>query len=184
VTSVAIVDYGAGNTRSVSAALTRLGVPSTVTSDTATLLASDVVILPGVGSARSAMEHLTTNGSATALSQRHARDGFTLGICLGLQLSLESSEEDGGVRGLGLIVGHARRLHGARVPRIGWALVEPWSIPYYFAHCYAADSPFSVASSEGVCAAVEHGSFLGVQFHPEKSGVAGLDFLEQCLSRA
>jgi imidazole glycerol-phosphate synthase subunit HisH len=184
VIDVAIVDYGAGNTRSVRAALTRLGAHSIVTCDTGALLANDVVILPGVGSARSAMEHLTKNGSAAALCERHRRGGFTLGICLGLQLSLESTEEDGGVSGLGLITGHVHRLHGSRVPRIGWARVDPWRTPYYFAHCYAADTSYSVATSEGICAVVQHASFLGVQFHPEKSGTAGLDFLEQCLSRA
>ncbi len=76
------------------------------------------------------------------------------------------------------------RLRGDRVPRIGWARVEPGGDAYYFAHSYAADTPAGTAVSEGVVAVAEAGSFLGVQFHPEKSGRAGARFLERCLSRA
>jgi glutamine amidotransferase len=76
------------------------------------------------------------------------------------------------------------RLRDGRIPRIGWARVEPDDVAYWFAHSYAADSPAVTARSEGIAAVVEHGSFTGVQFHPEKSGPAGARFLEQCLSRA
>jgi glutamine amidotransferase len=100
-----------------------------------------------------------------------------------MQLALESSEEDGGVEGLGLLAGKVVRLEAERVPRLGWAVVEPWGDAYYFAHSYAAQSPDAIATSDGITVAVQRGSFLGVQFHPEKSGDAGLDFLEQCLSR-
>ena len=110
--------------------------------------------------------------------------GPILGICLGLQLALDESEEDGGVAGLGLVPGRAVRLVGERVPRIGWAQVEPSGEAYWFAHSYAAETDATVATSEGVAAIVEHGSFTGVQFHPEKSGAAGARFLERCLSRA
>jgi imidazole glycerol-phosphate synthase subunit HisH len=184
VSEVVIVDYGAGNTRSVRAALGHLGHASQVRSDPAALLGADHVVLPGVGSARSAMAHLDQTGASTALRERFAQDGPVLGICLGLQLALESSEEDGGVDGLALIPGRVRRLVAGRVPRLGWAIVEPWGEAYYFAHSYVAESPDSVATSDGVCAAVRRGSFLGVQFHPEKSGAAGLDFLDQCLCLA
>jgi glutamine amidotransferase len=108
----------------------------------------------------------------------------TLGICLGLQLALEESEEDGGVACLGLLPGRAVRMRNGRVPRIGWAPVEPGGGAYYFAHSYAAQTPAATARSEGVVAIAEWGSFLGVQFHPEKSGAAGARFLERCLSRA
>ena len=110
--------------------------------------------------------------------------GFTLGICLGLQLALDESEEDGGVAGLGLLPGRAVRLRAGRVPRIGWAAVEPDGEAFYFAHSYAAETPAATAHSEGVVAVAEAGSFLGVQFHPEKSGAAGARLLERCLSRA
>ncbi len=184
MSDVVVVDYGAGNTRSVRAALSRLGRTSEVLSDPQAIRGAQFVVLPGVGSARSAMEHLNQTGAAEALRERFANGGPTLGICLGMQLALETSEEDGGVEGIGLLSGHVRRLHTERVPRLGWALVEPWGDAYYFAHSFAGESPDSVATSEGVTVAVQRGPFFGVQFHPEKSGAAGLDFLERCLSPA
>jgi glutamine amidotransferase len=142
------------------------------------------VILPGVGSARSAMAHLEETGAAHALRERFAADKPILGICLGMQLALQASEEDGGVKGLGLLEGLVVRLDAPRIPRLGWAVVEPWGDAFYFAHSFVAESPDTVATSEGLCAVVERGSFRGVQFHPEKSDVAGLTFLESCLSLA
>jgi imidazole glycerol phosphate synthase glutamine amidotransferase subunit len=118
------------------------------------------------------------------LRERHAAGRPILGICLGLQLALDESEEDGGVPGLGLVPGRAVRLVGERVPRIGWARVEPGVEDFWFAHSYAAETDATVATSEGIAAVVEQGSFIGVQFHPEKSGAAGARFLERCLSRA
>jgi glutamine amidotransferase len=182
--NVVVVDYGAGNTRSVRAALSHLGHESVVTSDASAIRDAEFVVLPGVGSASSAMTHLNETGAADALRQRFGDDGATLGICLGMQLALTHSEEDGGVDGLGLMAGEVVRLREGRVPRLGWSIVEPWGEAYYFAHSYAAQSEFSVASVDAVTVAVRQGSFLGVQFHPEKSGPAGLAFLEQCLSRA
>ena len=96
-----------------------------------------------------------------------------LGICLGLQLALDESEEDGGVEGLGILPGRAVRLRSGRVPRIGWADVDDLGAAFYFAHSYAAETPCATATSEGIVAAARLGSFTGVQFHPEKSGAAG-----------
>lgn len=172
--TVAICRYGAGNVRSVELALTRLG--ATLIED---VEAADLAVLPGVGSARSAMDGLRERGLIDVL---RARTKPTLGICLGLQLALESSEEDGGVAGLGIVPGRAVRLREDRVPRIGWAYVGDEA--YWFAHSYVAESPATTATSEGLAAVVEHGAFTGVQFHPEKSGAAGARFLERCLSRA
>jgi len=112
-----------------------------------------------------------------------------LGICLGLQLALDWTDEDGGVEGLGLLPGRAERLRQGRVPRIGWADVDDRGA-FYFAHSYAAVTPCATAWSEGVVAEVRSGSFLGVQFHPEKSSTAGARYLAgvleevQCLSLA
>jgi len=184
VSDVVVVDYGAGNTRSVRAALAHLGATSVVTSDPFTIKGSLQVVLPGVGSARSAMAHLNATGAARAIRERFDDGGPILGICLGMQLALETSEEDGGVEGIGLLSGSVYRMSEGRVPRLGWAQVDPWGDSYYFAHSYAAKSNDSVATSDGVTVAIERGSFLGVQFHPEKSAAAGLAFLEQCLSRA
>ena len=180
--NVVVVDYGAGNTRSVRAALARLGRASVVTSEPEAIAGADFVVLPGVGSARSAMEHLDDTGAAAALRARFDAEAPTLGICLGLQLAMERSDEDGGVACLGLATGDVVRLRTGRVPRLGWSVVEPWGDAYYFAHSYAVRSRDEIASVEGVCVAVRSGAFLGVQFHPEKSGPAGLEFLDQCLS--
>lgn len=182
MSDVIVVDYGAGNTRSVRAALRRLGHASVVSSDTSAIRGADFVVLPGVGSARSAMQHLDDTGASNALRQRFSDGRSTLGICLGMQLAMESSEEDGGVKGLGLLEGDVVRLSEGRVPRLGWSIVEPWGRAYYFAHSYAVRSTDTVANVEGVTVAVRRESFLGVQFHPEKSGPAGLEFLDQCLS--
>jgi glutamine amidotransferase len=102
-----------------------------------------------------------------------------LGICLGLQLAVEWSEEDGGVEGLALLPGRAVRVQAERVPRIGWAEVD--GVAYYFAHSYAVETPYATAWSDGLVAEARHGSFLGVQFHPEKSGAAGARYLDGVL---
>jgi imidazole glycerol phosphate synthase glutamine amidotransferase subunit len=181
--NVAVCSYGAGNVRSVVVALRRLGARPAVTAVPADVAAADLAVLPGVGSAASAMRGLRERGLDEALRERFAAGRPTLGICLGLQLALEESEEDGGVAGLGILPGRAVRLRGGRIPRIGWAVVEPSGDTYYFAHSFAAETPAATARSEGVVAIAEAGSFVGVQFHPEKSGAAGARFLERCLSR-
>jgi glutamine amidotransferase len=163
---------------SVQLAVTRLGAE--LTDDVAN---ADLAVVPGVGSAASAMAGLRARGLDTIIRERFHAERPILGICLGLHLALEESEEDGGVRGLALVPGRATRLRDSRVPRIGWATLEPDGATYWFAHSYAAETPAATATSEGVTAIVEHGSFLGVQFHPEKSGAAGSRFLERCLSR-
>jgi imidazole glycerol phosphate synthase glutamine amidotransferase subunit len=181
--NAAVCEYGAGNVRSVRLALARLG--ATETRDVA---GADLAVLPGVGSARAAMAGLRARGHDVALRRRFADGAPILGICLGLQLALEETEEDGGVAGLGLVAGRATRLREGRVPRIGWARVDGGGDAYYFAHSYAAETPHATAWSEGVVAEVRHGSFVGCQFHPEKSGAAGARYLEEavasCLSLA
>ena len=180
---VAVCDYGAGNVRSVALALGRLGAEAAVTTDPGVVASADLAVLPGVGSAASAMAALRAASLDEALRERAAAGRPTLGICLGLQLALESSEEDGGVDGLGLLPGRARRLVGGRVPRMGWARVEPAGEEYWFAHSFAADTPAATAWSEGLVAEVRSDGFVGSQFHPEKSGAAGARYLERCLSR-
>jgi imidazole glycerol phosphate synthase glutamine amidotransferase subunit len=169
---VAICGYGAGNVRSVRLAFARLGA-----GETDDVAGADLAVLPGVGSARAAMHGLLERRHDDALRERFASGRPILGICLGLQLALEETEEDGGVAGLGLVPGRALRLREGRVPRIGWARVDGGGT-YYFAHSYAAETPYAVSWSEGVVAEVRHGSFLGCQFHPEKSGAAGAAYLE------
>jgi glutamine amidotransferase len=184
VNPVVVGDYGAGNTHSVRAALSRLGYQSALSADPEDILKADLLILPGVGSARAAMDHLRATGAAEAIAQRVREGRRTIGICLGMQLALERSEEDGGVETLGLVPGTVRRLGTERIPRLGWALVSPWDESYYFAHSYYCNSSNVVATSDDVPAAIEAGSFLGVQFHPEKSGPAGERWLARCLTPA
>lgn len=180
---VAICDYGAGNVLSVRCAFRRLGAEVEVTGSPADVLVADLAVLPGVGSAASAMRGLRSSGLDSALRERARSERPTLGICLGLQLALEESEEDGGVQGLGLLPGRAVRLRDGRVPRIGWATVDPIGEDFYFAHSFAAVTPAATASSEGVVAEARAGAFVGVQFHPEKSGAPGARYLERCLAR-
>jgi imidazole glycerol phosphate synthase glutamine amidotransferase subunit len=173
---VAVCDYRAGNIRSVEIALRRLGAELVDDIDGA-----DLAVLPGVGAARSAMAELGKQGLDEKLRGR-VRDGKpVLGICLGLQLAVEWSEEDGGVDGLGLLPGKALRLREGRVPRIGWAEVD--ATAYYFAHSFAVETPAATAWSEGIVAEARSGSFLGVQFHPEKSGAAGARYLDRVLTQ-
>jgi imidazole glycerol phosphate synthase glutamine amidotransferase subunit len=175
--NVAICEYGAGNVRSVELAVRRLGAD--VVRDVAE---ADVAVLPGVGSAAAAMAGLRERGHDRALRERFDGGRPILGICLGLQLALEWTEEGGGVAGLGLLPGHAVRLREGRVPRMGWAQVDGGDT-FYFAHSYAAETTCATAWSEGVVAEARLGSFVGCQFHPEKSGPAGAAYLEEVLCR-
>jgi glutamine amidotransferase len=169
---VAICEYGAGNVRSVALALARLGAE--LVADVAT---ADLAVLPGVGSAKAAMAGLRARGHDTALQARVAEGRPVLGICLGLQLALEWSDEDGGVEGLGLLPGRSERLREGRVPRMGWSVVEPLGEAFYFAHSYAAATPCATAWAEGAVAEARAPAFVGCQFHPEKSGPAGARYL-------
>ena len=178
---VAVCDYGAGNVRSVVLAFERLGAEVGVTAEPEKVAGAELAVLPGVGSAGSAMARLEETGLDEALRKRA---GPTLGICLGLHLALEESEEDGGVEGLGLVPGRAVRIRDGRVPRIGWAEVDPGGEAYWFAHSFAAETPAAVSTSEGLVAEARSGTFTGIQFHPEKSGATGARWLERCLSRA
>jgi len=178
--NAAICEYGAGNVRSVELALRRLGVE--IVED---VEGADLAVLPGVGSARTALAGLRARGHDTALRERCAAGRPVLGICLGLQLALDETEEDGGTECLGLLPGRALRLRDGRVPRLGWA--EVTGVPgssFYFAHSYGCETPYATAWSEGIVAEVRRGAFVGVQFHPEKSGAAGARYLERILAEA
>ena len=199
---VAIIDYDAGNIRSVEKAVRYLGKEVTVTSEPEEILAADRVILPGVGAFGDAMKRLHAMGLVEVIRQAADRGTPFLGICLGLQLLFEKSEESPGVPGLGLLQGEILRLPelpGLKVPHIGWNSLKypnpgrlfrgiPEDSYVYFVHSYylkAQDEGIVTAPSEYgtlVHASVESGNLFACQFHPEKSSETGLTILENFLS--
>jgi glutamine amidotransferase len=201
---IAIVDYGMGNLRSVEKALEKVGHAPVVTADPAVLAGADRLILPGVGAFGAAMRHLeapTAGGGtlADAVREFAASGRPLLGICLGMQLLLSESEELGRHAGLGLIPGEVVRFDNAahpevKVPHMGWnALRFPRpcplfaglreGAPVYFVHsfyCRPGDPEVTVAEGvhgEPFCAGLWSGNLYAAQFHPEKSGAAGLRIL-------
>ena len=199
---VAIIDYDAGNIRSVEKAVRYLGKEVTVTSEPEEILAADRVILPGVGAFGDAMKRLHAMGLVEVIRQVADRGTPFLGICLGLQLLFEKSEESPGVPGLGLLRGEILRLPelpGLKVPHIGWNSLKypnpgrlfrgiPEESYVYFVHSYylrAQDEGIVTATTEYgtlVHASVESGNLFACQFHPEKSSETGLTILENFLS--
>jgi len=189
---VAIVDFGCGNTGSVKLAFERFGVTAAVTAAADEIAGAERVVLPGVGAAGFAMQNidrLGLRGPLTSLKQK------ALGICLGMQLLFERSEE-AGVECLGIVAGGIRALTpspGRPVPHMGWSSVQVHDPKLglldgdyvYFAHSYAADpGPATVATAEygrNIAAVVRQGNWLGAQFHPERSGEAGARFLKAFL---
>ena len=199
---VAIIDYDAGNIRSVEKAVRYLGKEVTVTSEPEEILAADRVILPGVGAFGDAMKRLHAMGLVEVIRQAADRGTPFLGICLGLQLLFEKSEESPGVPGLGLLQGEILRLPELpvlKVPHIGWNSLKypnpgrlfrgiPEDSYVYFVHSYylkAQDEGIVTATTEYgtlVHASVESGNLFACQFHPEKSSETGLTILENFLS--
>jgi len=192
---VVLADYGAGNLRSVCSALERAGATPVVCGDPGDALEAPLTVIAGVGNTASAARGLEERGLAEALRERAALGKPLLGICVGLQLLFEESEEGG--RGLGLFRGRVERLRARRVPHMGWNRLDakrPSTIlagldgaDVYFAHSYACvpDEPVAVAEVEhggAVVAAVERGPLAGVQFHPERSAAAGARLLENVLA--
>ena len=191
---IGIIDYKAGNARSVQYALTRLGVESQLVTTPAELEPLDRIVLPGVGSAQATMDFLDESGCGDALTAR-VRDGDVpfLGICVGLQVLFEHSEE-GDVKCLGWLPGQVRRFTGdVRVPQIGWnevnvrvedAWFDGWDKRYcYFVNSYHAVSEQPVAATANYggefTAAVRAGNITATQFHIKKSGPDGLELLER-----
>jgi len=194
---IAIIDYDAGNLKSVEKALLFLGEDAKITSDAEEILSADKIILPGVGAFGDAMEKLNTRGLSEVIREAVKRKIPLLGICLGLQLLFEASEESPGVDGLSVLKGKIKRIpdkEGFKVPHIGWnsLKINPESklfadIPedsyVYFVHSYylAAEEPIVAATTDYVVdihAAVEKGHIFACQFHPEKSGDIGLKLLK------
>ena len=195
---IAIIDYDAGNIKSVEKALKLLGQEAVVTRDHETILGADRVILPGVGAFGDAMGKLEQFGLDKVIHEVVRKNTPFLGICLGLQLLFESSEESPGVKGLGVLKGEIVRIPesgGLKIPHMGWnSLRFPRSgrlfaglpeEPYvYFVHSYylrAEDAGIVTAVTEygtEIHASVENGNVFACQFHPEKSSDTGIQILK------
>ncbi len=192
---IAIIDYGAGNIRSIEKALEHVGAVAQVTNDPAVVHNAQAVVLPGVGSGGASMARMTDRGLDDAIRQATQQGKPFLGICLGMQL-LADHHAEGEVDGLSLFSGEVRRIpHGPKIPHMGWNQVKPQhtalaifvGIPqdayFYFAHSYYVEPQ----DQQGVAAVTDYGSpfcsvivterVWGTQFHPEKSGSAGLQLL-------
>lgn len=199
---IAIIDYDAGNLRSVEKALLALGEKPVVSRDRETILNADKVILPGVGSFGDAMGRLGQYGLVEVIRQAAAQGTPLLGICLGLQLLFSGSDESEGVEGLGILPGRILRIPpspGLKIPHMGWnsLSITPGTRLFqgieegayvYFVHSYylkAKEESIVAASTEystHIHAAVEWGNIFACQFHPEKSGDVGLKILKNFIS--
>ena len=200
---IAIIDYDAGNIRSVEKALLALGEQPVVTRKKEEILAADKLILPGVGAFGDAMERLHQYGLVDVIREAVKDKGIQiLGICLGLQLMFERSDESDGVEGLGLLKGEILKIPdspGLKIPHMGWNSLKikpdtclfaqiPDGAYVYFVHSYylKAEDPDIVAAtteySTHIHAAVEQGNIFACQFHPEKSSEVGLQILKNFIS--
>lgn len=202
---IAIIDYGAGNLRSVANAVAKLGHKSIVTSNPGDVLGAAAVILPGVGAAADTMDSLAEWGMAEVIRQLICEQRPLFAVCVGMQVLFSGTEEGGWQECLGMIPGAVRRLpQGLKVPHMGWnqvkqRLVHPIfdAIPdeanFYFVHSYYADpddmSLVAGTTDYGVsmCSVLIRGNLVATQFHPEKSGEYGLkmyaNFLKMALDR-
>ena len=201
---VAVIDYGAGNLRSVMSALRSVGADASVVESRPDIARARAMILPGVGAAADTMENLRARGLADAVVEWVEADRPFMGICMGLQVLFTESEEGGGQDCLGVLPGRVTRLpQGLKVPHMGWNQVHytfdsplfqgiPDGSNFYFVHSFVAqpdDPSVILAETEyGVrfCSAVQKGNLVATQFHPEKSGALGLqvyrNFLESVLN--
>ena len=201
---VAVIDYGAGNLRSVMSALRSVGADASVVESRPDIARARAMILPGVGAAADTMENLRARGLADAVVEWVEADRPFMGICMGLQVLFTESEEGGGQDCLGVLPGRVTRLpQGLKVPHMGWNQVHytfdsplfqgiPDGSNFYFVHSFVAqpdDPSVILAETEyGVrfCSAVQKGNLVATQFHPEKSGALGLqvyrNFLESALN--
>ena len=201
VANVVVIDYGIGNLHSASKALERAGARVDVSSEPSVIAAADAVLLPGVGAMGRCMESLDSYGLRSTVHEFAASGRPFLGICVGMQMLHDGSDENGGVAGLGLIPGTVRRVTGdVKLPQMQWNIVTPYEDrpsallgelegPWmYFVHSFAPELHADVV---GVCdyggpigAIVERGSVMGTQFHPEKSSASGLRLLANFVRRA
>ncbi len=188
-----IVDYEAGNLRSVANMLTFLDVPFEITSDKKTILNANRIIFPGQGHFAQAMGNLGKKGLIPVIKECCASNIPFLGICIGLQILFESSEEAPNVSGLGIFKGTVKKFTKGKIPQIGWSRVYPSKTAEYLKdedYFYYVNSYYAVPEDESIisaysdyngkyCAAIQSKNVTAVQFHPEKSSYAGLEFFKK-----
>jgi glutamine amidotransferase len=189
---IGICDYGMGNRRSVVKAFERVGADVRMTDDLSVLAQADALVVPGVGAFPQAMEELRSRELDKLVRRRAAEGVPVLGICLGMQLLFEASDEHDGAAGLGLLPGTVRYLHAPKLPHIGWNLVT-WEHDsplnaglegpraFYHVHSLAPDTDAVLGwgeYGERFATVVGRDNVFGVQFHPEKSSTDGLALLE------
>lgn len=206
---VVIVDYGLGNLGSVARAVRHLGAEPVITSDPVVIRDAERLILPGVGAFGTAMSNLQERGLIAPLKSFAGSGRPLIGLCLGMQLFMDESDEGALHRGLGLIPGRVERLqqadHRFKIPHIGWSGLAPGARPWtgtaleglksgdalYFVHSYyviPADPAHALAyttyGSSNYCSVIAHGNVLGCQAHPEKSSDVGLKIIKNFLTAA
>jgi glutamine amidotransferase len=199
---ITIVDYGAGNLRSVLNAIARLGYSTKLVSTPREVDAADVLILPGVGAAGHIMVSLKASGLDAAIKKYIGENRYFLGICIGMQILLGKTEENGGHGCLNIVPGVVRKFNeGLKVPHMGWNQVKqkkshpvfngvPDNTDFYFVHSYYADpEDKEVIAGETVygkpfCSAIIKGNLIATQFHPEKSGEPGLKIYDNFIKLA
>ena len=199
---ITIIDYGAGNLRSVTNAITKLGYQPKITSHVNELLDAQAVILPGVGAAADTMASLRALGLADPIRQLITEGRPFFGVCIGLQVLFTGTEEGGGHECLGILPGQVKRLPpGLKIPHMGWNQVKqrlahpvfvgiPDDANFYFVHSYyvepedksliAADTDYGMP----ICSVVVKGNLIATQFHPEKSGESGLRMYDNFIKLA
>lgn len=199
---IAIIDYGAGNLQSVKKAFDFIGAESVITNDPEVILSADKILLPGVGSFGDAMDSMEKNGLVETVKECALSGKPFLGICLGLQLLFEESEESPGVNGLGIFKGKIKKFSsdmGLKIPHIGWNSLEikqkdtlfkdiPENAYVYFVHSYYLhaedENDVATVTNYGIDfhSAVGKNNIFATQFHPEKSGDVGLQILRNFAS--
>lgn len=207
ISKIAVVDYGVGNLFNLQRALAYLDCKCEITQDSHKIRQADKIILPGVGAYKHGMNNLLKNGIIECIYELQKAGKLILGICLGMQLLMDSSEENGNTRGLSLIPGNVKRLQTSndhkciKIPHIGWNELQPgqnwestilsglkYNSDVYFVHSYYVDasdpSMVTAITTYGInqfCSVIQSENLIGCQFHPELSGETGLKILSNFL---
>jgi imidazole glycerol-phosphate synthase subunit HisH len=187
---IAIIDYGSGNLKSVKKAFEKIGIDTIITNKKKEIEKADKIVLPGVGSFGFIMKKLKNKDLEKSIKKAIKNGKPYLGICLGMQILFEESEESPGVKGLGILKGKVKKFKKGKVPQIGWNKIIPKNKIFKNDFFYFVNSFYVIPSDKKIIAsttkyfqnfasAIKYKNITAVQFHPEKSGKAGLKFLDR-----